>query len=200
VSRVETLVSFFGDRRPAPAPALPSTPDLSAEQIALVAEACTKSGVVWLRPLDDGRSRLAWHVWHEDAVHVVYGVGEQMLPLLSGHVEVIVPSKDAATRLVTFVAQATVLAPGSDAWTAAATALSAARLNAHDPATQHERWATGSLITRLVPLHVTDEGPGGADAASGAEEPPPSASTTSMLRPWHLGGRAGRGRPHLKDD
>ena len=194
MSRVETLVSFFGDRRPRPAPTLPAEPDLTAEQSALVATACTKSGVVWVRSMDDGRLHLAWHAWFDQAVHVVYGVGEQMLPMLSGLAEVAVPSKDNRTRLVTFAARAQVLPPASTAWQAAATALSGVRLNAPDPAGQHERWANGCLISRLDPLHVLSSGAGADNAPSEAAPPPPSPGTTITRVPWHLGGRSGRGR------
>jgi len=195
VSRVETLVSFFGDRRPRPAPTLPADPDLTPEQSALVATACTKSGVVWVRPMEDGRLHLAWHAWFDDAVHVVYGVGEQMLPMLSGLAEVAVPSKDSGSRLITFAARAQVLSAGSTAWQAAATALSGVRLNAPDPAGQHERWANGCLISRLDPLHVLATGAGPENAPSEAAPPPPSPGTTITRVPWHAGGRAGRGRP-----
>ncbi len=195
MSRVETLVSFFGDRRPRPAPALPALPDLTPEQSALVATACAKSGVVWVRPMEDGRSHLAWHAWFDDAVHVVYGVGEQMLPMLSGVAEVIVPSKDSRARLVTFAARAQVLPSGSTAWQAAATALSGVRLNDTDPSRQHERWAHGCLVSRLDPLHVLAVGAGPDNASAEAAPPPPSPGTTISRVPWHLGGRAGRGRP-----
>src|SRR3954454_2973341 len=79
---------------------------LTPEQLALVAEGCTRSGVVWLRPEGAVGHRLPWHVWHDGAVHVVAGGGEQELPVLEGVVEVVVPSKDAGSRLATVAARA----------------------------------------------------------------------------------------------
>jgi len=194
VSRVETLVSFFGDRRPDAAPAVPAHPDITAEQRALVAEACSKSGVVWVRPLEDARSGLAWHVWHDDAVHLLHGVGEQMLPMLSGHAEVSVPSKDDRGTLVIFLATARVLTPHSPAWDAAAEALAATRLNAVEPEGQRDRWATGCLLNRLDPISVLGIGPGSPGQPSGAIPPPGNPGTTTGRRPWHFRGRPGSRR------
>jgi len=193
VSRVETLISFFGERRADPRPVVPARPDLTPEQAALVAEACSSSGVIWVRPIDEARSHLAWHVWHADAVHVIYGVGEQDLPLLSGHAEVRVPSKDDHSALILFVARAQVLAPESPAWQDAVTALAAARLNALEPAEAAQRWAVGCLVSRLEPLTVLASGPGPRNAPDPAEPPPGNPGTTTTRRPWHLRGRhAGR--------
>lgn len=195
VSRVETLVGFFGERRADARPVVPQRADLTPAQRALIAEACTKSGVIWVRPLEDARPLAAWHVWHDDAVHVVYGVGEQMLPMLTGHVEVQVPSKDDRSLLVVFAATATVLTPHSPAWQDAATALAAARLNGVDDAdTQTARWATGCLVSRLDPLTVFAAGSGPRETASPAAPPAGNPGTTLTRRPWHLGGRRRRSR------
>jgi hypothetical protein len=182
----------------------PRRPDLDPAQAALVAEACSKSGVVWVRPLPDGpvpaggapdrRHRLAWHVWHDGAVTVVQGGGEQDLPGPTAIEEVVVPSKDAGSRLVTFLARSEVLDPGSPRWEAAVDALTAARLNARDAAGQRERWAAAALVVRLVPWRVAATGPGDEGAPSGAAPPPGGVSTTLGRRPWHLGGRSPRRR------
>ncbi len=86
---------------------------LSPAEAALVAEACTRSDLVWLRTVGESRGgestggesrggesrhHAAWHVWHDDAVCIVYGAGEQALPLLSGEVEVVARSKDSGAR------------------------------------------------------------------------------------------------------
>ena len=196
MSPSDATAGFFGDRRTgAAAPSLPRDPDLTSEQAALVAEACSKSGLVWLRPAGAARAVPAWHVWHEDAVHVVSGVDEQLLPLLTGVVEVTVPSKDSGARLLVVLARAELLPVRSPQWEAAADALSAKRLNAHDPATQRERWAAGTAVTRLVPLRLVTAGPGREDEPSGAAQPPPAAGTTrGDYAPWHLGGRLRRAR------
>lgn len=193
VSRVESLVSFFGEQRTDPRPTVPARPDLTPAQRALIAEACSKSSVSWVRPLDDARPHLAWHAWHDEAMHLVHGVGEQLLPMLAGHVEVRVPSKVDRSLLVTFVAAATVLAPQSPAWQEAVAALAGVRLNAVDDATtQAERWATGGMVIRLEPITVLAQGPGDRDAPSGASTPPENPGVTVTRRPWHLGGRRRR--------
>jgi hypothetical protein len=168
---------------------------LTPDQAALIAEACTKSGVLWVRTVGSPRHSLAWHVWHEGAAYVVYGVDEQMLPLMSGQVEVVVPSKDSRARLVTFVAQADILPARSPEWEAAADALAAARLNTRDGAAQRDRWASGTLVTRLTPLHVVASGAGGDTDPSGAAPAPDDGATTlTRHQPWHLRGRAGTWR------
>jgi hypothetical protein len=159
---------------------------------ALIAEACTKSNVVWVRTVESGRYQLAWHAWLDGAVYLVYGVGEQMLPHLSGQVEVIVPSKDTGDRLVTFIAQAEDMLPARSAeWEEATAALAAVRLNTADPATQLDRWASGSLVTRLVPLSIVHSGPGDDTTGAGTIRPPGSPATTvGAHQPWHVRGRA----------
>jgi hypothetical protein len=92
---------------------------------------------------------------------------------------------------VTFVAQADILPARSPEWEAAATALSASRLNATDSDAQRDRWASGTLVTRLTPVHLSAAGAGDDGTASGATVPPGSeASTVGEHQPWHLRGRA----------
>jgi hypothetical protein len=177
-------------------PAAPTDPNrqstgLSEADKALIAEGCSKSSVIWVRTVGSDRHQMAWHVWHEGSAYVVYGVEEQMLPLMSGQVEVVVPSKDTGDRLVTFVAQADILPARSPEWEAAADALSASRLNARDSSAQRDRWASGTLVTRLTPIYVVLAGAGDDSTPSGAA-PPPESPATSMGRhqPWHLRGRA----------
>lgn len=190
----ESITTFFGDRRKSAAPPPPLEAELTPEQAALVAEACNKSGVVWVKPNDGVRFQLAWHTWHADAVHVVYGVDEQMLPLLNGAVEVIVRSKDTGGQVVAFLARAEVLPARAPDWEAAADALSAARLNARDSAEQRERWASGGLISRLTPVRLLRSAPGDDMQTSGAVPVPPNPATTTGRQPWHLGGRPDRRR------
>jgi hypothetical protein len=177
-----------------PAPALSTaTPSggLTPEQEALIAEACTKSSVLWVRTVGSPRHHLAWHVWKDGVAYVVYGVEEQMLPLLSGQVEVVVRSKDTSSRLVTFVAQADILPARSPEWDVAAEALSASRLNARDGDRQRDRWASGTLVTRLTPVYLAASGAGDDRTPSGSVPPPESPATTvTSHQPWHLRGRA----------
>jgi hypothetical protein len=73
----------------------PAAPDAHA---ALLAEAAGKSGLLWIRPAGQDRSWPAWHVWHDGAVLVVSGPGEQELPPLEGPVELVLRSKDVGSR------------------------------------------------------------------------------------------------------
>ncbi len=173
---------------------------LTAEQTALVAEGCTRSGVVWVRPDGASGHRLAWHAWHDGAVLVVSGGGEQDLPPLDGLVELVVPSKDARGRLATVTTRAVRLVPGTSAWADAVRVLAAKRLNdrsdpAH-PEQQRDRWARESSVTRLEPVAVVSAGGGPDDADAGSVVPARSGSTTGRV-PFHVGGR-GRRRRRLR--
>jgi hypothetical protein len=202
----ESLATFFAveaeepapqpQPQPAPAPEPVAVPafTLTPHEAALIAETCARSAVLWLRTPDEDRFHGAWYIWHADAVHLVHGNGEQVLPLLDGEVEVIARSKETGARLVRFVALAEELLPaGSPEWEAAATALAAARLNARDAAGQRERWASGALIARLSPLRMLAGGPiEPRDDDPGRRTPVPTPATTNGRRPWHLGGRPQR--------
>src|SRR3954463_10772639 len=91
-------------------------PRIDPAALALVAEGATKSGVVWVRPTASARHQLAWHAWHQGAVVLVSGGGEEELPPLDGVVEVVVPSKDSHARLATVLTRARVLDPGTQEW------------------------------------------------------------------------------------
>ena len=165
---------------------------LSPVEAALVAEACTRSDLVWVRANGEGRHHAAWHVWHDDAVCIVYGTGEQMLPLLSGEIEVIARSKDSGAQVIGFLAQVDTLTSRSPEWDAAAQALSVSRLNAVDLPQQRERWAGGALISLLRPVAVTVAARGDDESPSGSAPPPGGPGTTLKRRPFHLGGRQRR--------
>jgi hypothetical protein len=175
----------------AQAPAALPAAGLPLVDAALVAEACKKSNVLWVRPVGSTRYHLAWHAWHSDAAYVVSGAEEQMLPLLNGQVEVVVRSKDNGARLVAFVARADVLPASDPGWEVAAAALSAARLNTTDPDQQRDRWASGALVTRLAPVRLASAGAGDDSSGSEALPPPGSPATTvGEHQPWHVRGRA----------
>jgi len=167
-------------------------PRLTPAEAALIAETCSRGEVIWVRPPDQPRPQAAWHVWHDDAICLLSGAGEQSLPTLAGEVEVIARSKEAQARLVAFVAHAYPLTAGSVAWREAAAELAAHRLNGIDSAAAADRWAGGAVVTMLRPLWLVHSGNGsdqdGADAAPPARGP---ASTLGRM-PFHLGRRRDR--------
>lgn len=164
-----------------------------AADAALLAEAATKSDLVWLRPADQSRAWPAWHVWHAGAVHVVSGGGEQRLPDLAGRVDVLVRSKQTSARLLTVPTTARRLEPDDEAWSAAAAALAASRLNSTCPAAELVvLWRSTTRMYRFDACGPALERPGLYDDASGSAAPAATAATTSSWRPWHLRGRRRR--------
>ncbi|MCC5582115.1 hypothetical protein IMZ11_41620 [Microtetraspora sp. AC03309] len=115
----------------------------------LIEEGAKKSGVLWVT-LAAG-PRLAWHVWHEGAIYLVTGGGEQELPGLAeaSEVEVTLRSKDNGAELVRFTASVEVVDQSRSP--EAVAALAKERLNAPDATTLTDRWAVGSVIVRLTP-------------------------------------------------
>ncbi|MEV7011886.1 hypothetical protein [Streptosporangium sp. NPDC051022] len=116
--------------------------------MGVIEEGARKSGVLWLS-LD--RPRLAWHVWHDGAIYLVTGGGEQELPRLteSDRVQVTLRSKDNGVRLITFEASVEVVDQAGAPEVVAA--LAKERLNAVDGAGLTERWAARSQVVRLTP-------------------------------------------------
>ncbi len=115
----------------------------------LIAEGAKKSGVCWVH-LD--RPRLAWHLWHDEAIYLVTGGPEQALPGLAeaSRVTVTLPSKDNGGALVVFDAGVRVVDQASEA--EAVGALAKDRLNSTEGAGLPARWAAESTVVRLTPL------------------------------------------------
>ncbi|GAA0406713.1 hypothetical protein Acor_51450 [Acrocarpospora corrugata] len=120
--------------------------------LRLIEEGAKKSSVLWLA-LPAG-TRLAWHVWHDGAIHLVTGGDEQELPGLANtpEIEVILRSKDNGSQLVRFPATVAVLDQAEHPEVVAA--LAKERLNAIDSAALTARWAAGSLVVRLTPVNA----------------------------------------------
>ncbi|SDQ44958.1 hypothetical protein [Thermostaphylospora chromogena] len=119
--------------------------------LPLIEEGARKSSVLWIS-LD--RPRLAWHVWHDGAVYVVTGGGEQHLPGLTeaSTVRVTLRSKDNGGELVSFDARVEVVDQAREP--EAVAALAKERLNAPDGAETTRRWAADSHVVRLTPIPV----------------------------------------------
>ncbi|MCL2551067.1 MAG: hypothetical protein FWE75_02865 [Actinomycetia bacterium] len=149
---------------------------------ALVEEATKKSGLVWVN------GQALWHAWVDGAMVVVGGPGEQPLPDLrdGGAAEVTVRSKDKGGRLVSWPARVSLLAPGSEAWQAAAAELKGKRLNSPDGEGIVDRWARECTLFRLAPAGSPAEHPGAMPDGSGAAPPPPSDAVTRQPIPAGL--------------
>ena len=165
----------------------PAALDLDLVQ-ALIAELASKSDLVWVQ-VDDAPARPVWSVWHEGAVTIVTGGLEQPNPGLTdgGKATVILRSKENRARQVVTNSTVMQLAPGSDAWVAAAKALHPKRLNAPDGELQPERWARESTVWLLRPTGEPLESPGRQSDASHRAEPMVTEATTLARRPFHAG-------------
>jgi hypothetical protein len=165
---------------------------------ALIEESAKKSSLVWLTAQDakgakPAPSQALWHVWLDGAVTIVAGGAEQPLPTFATPgkvVEVCVRSKDKGSRLVTWLGQVDILAPGAPEWEAAAAALHAERLNLPEGDKYLERWAAESTILRLKPFGEPLPQPTG----SGAVRPVDSDATTLGRQPKMIGGVPRRSR------
>lgn len=117
--------------------------------LPLIEEGAKKSGVLWIS-LPTG-TRLAWHAWHDGAIYVVTGGGEQRLPGLVelSQVEVTLRSKDNGAELIRFPASVEVV--DQVAAPEAIAVLAKERLNAPDGAGLVDRWAADSTVIRLTP-------------------------------------------------
>ena len=163
----------------------------------LLAEAASKSGVMWIEVPDRG-AHAVWFVWHDDedprgagpAAYVVSGIGEQRLPHLPDEVGLIFRSKDSGARLLSLRASARELDPASPEWEQAAEVLRAERLNATGDVVA--RWREGCVIHVLTPHGRPDESPGSYAAEHGRVTVTPARGTTATWRPWHWRGRAPR--------
>lgn len=150
----------------------------------LVAELAKKSGLVWLGY--GGRTHAVWHAWVGDAICVVSGGGEQIVPDLAAQPSVTVLLRSKATRALVAEVTATVrrVDPASEHWAPVTAALKAGRLNLSDAGTAIDRWAAESVVVRLVPQGAPVL-PGALDSSLAVTWPPLSAAGSS--------GRARRG-------
>ncbi|MFD5431812.1 hypothetical protein ACFWJ4_06495 [Kitasatospora sp. NPDC127067] len=170
------------DRTPAAA-----TADDFLDQ-ALLEEAAKKSGLLWVRADGQEHARPLWHAWHDGAVVVVGGGGEQPLHGLepgAGAV-VTVRSKDKGGRLTGWNARVVEPAPGSEAWLGAVEELKGKRLNAPDTDAITTRWARECRVLRLEPTGPLTEHPGAMPDGSHAAQPLPTPATTRRPIPAGL--------------
>ncbi|TDC72130.1 hypothetical protein [Streptomyces hainanensis] len=150
----------------------------TAFDLALIEESAKKSGLVWVRG-SSGPARALWHVWHDGAVCVVGGPGEQPLDGLDEPLVVSCRSKDKGGRLIAWPATVTVLTPDAPEWEPTVTALAAKRLNAPDTDGLAARWAAECRVLRLTPAATPVERPDTMPTASPAAPPRPTPATTT---------------------
>jgi hypothetical protein len=170
--------------------------------LALIAELSKKTGVSWLSAADvdtrDTRTYAVWHVWHDDALCLVSGGGEQPMPDLDDEARVVVTqrSKDDGGRLVSWVGTAHVVRPGSPEWESVTPALVTDRLNLADPSAAADEWARTSVVRRVVPTGEVLESPGNLSEEDHRAAPEPTPATTRGRLPKVLHRRVRR-RPRL---
>ncbi|MEO3750234.1 hypothetical protein [Streptomyces sp. B6B3] len=156
---------------------------------ALIEESAKKSALVWVRG-QQGSPRALWHVWHEGAVCLVGGPGEQPLDGLGladgGRATVTCRSKDKGGRLIVWPALVAELAPEGEAWQAAVAELKGKRLNAPDAEELPSRWARACRVLRLEPSGTALQRPGAMPAESHAAPPLPTAASTRVDAPSGL--------------
>jgi hypothetical protein len=168
---------------------------------ALIAELGKKTGVCWLRydePDGSGEAGLprpAWHIWYDDALHVVAGGDEQPLPGIeeAGRVEVTMRSKESGGRLLTWVGAVSVVRPSDEAWDDVTAALVSDRLNLEDLTTAKDAWAAHSVVVRIEPTGELLEQPGSLRDDARAAPPPPTTATTRGRLPRVLHRRQRQG-------
>jgi hypothetical protein len=169
-----------------------------ALDLALIEESAKKSALVWVRG-PQGAARALWHVWHEGAVCLVGGPGEQPLDGLGladgGPATVTCRSKDKGGRLVVWPARVAELAAEGEAWRAAVEELRGKRLNAPEADALPERWARDCRVLRLEPAGAAVQRPGAMPTDSLAAAPLPTPASTRVGTPSGLPvRRRGRGR------
>lgn len=137
------------------------TGTLATAELASVAELASRSSVCWVG-VGDAAPRVVWYHWHDAALCLVVGGGEQHLPGLSEAAEVLVVLRERATRrrAAELRALVQVLTPSTASWRDTAVVLRSARHNLPDPDDAPDRWARASTLVRLVPVSGTVFGTG----------------------------------------
>lgn len=156
---------------------------------ALVEESAKKSALVWVRG-PQGPSRPLWHVWHQGAVCLVVGPGEQPVDGMGlvdgGTATVTARSKDKGVRLVVWPARVTELSADSEEWATTVAELRSKRLNAPNSGQLTERWAAECRVLRLAPEGEPHQGPGSMPHTAVVASPLATPATTREPQPAGL--------------
>ncbi len=153
----------------------------------LVEEAMKKAAIAWVSAA--GHEQVAvWCLWHEGALFVVSGPGEQPAPGLAGAATAIVTARgDHGGRIVSWPATVSTVEPGSAEWTSVVPLLTGKRLNAPVTAEQlAERWAAECVVSRLTPAGGVAEAGATLPDGSLATPPRPTPAVRLSRRPFRL--------------
>ena len=103
--------------------------------------------------VDGGPAYGVWCLPLDNALYVVSGPGEQSAPGLADATAAVVTMRgDHGGRIVSWSAEVSRVAPGSDQWTTVAPQVAGKRLNSPLPAAELvERWAAECVLNRLSP-------------------------------------------------
>ncbi len=157
------------------------------EPTVLVDEAMKKAAIAWVAAA--GHETVAvWCVWHEGALYVVSGPGEQPTPGLADAGTATVTARgDHGGRILSWPATVSTVEPNSPEWTAVVPQLTAKRLNATGSAEQlAARWAAECVVSQLTPAGDAVEAGASLPDASLAAPPPPTPAIRAARRPFRL--------------
>jgi hypothetical protein len=152
----------------------------------LVEESMKKAAIAWLTVAERSPYPV-WCLWVDGALYLVSGADEQPTPGLDGAGTALVSARgDHGGRVVTWPASVERVEPDSELWTSVVPQLAGKRLNSTGAEDLAARWASSSVVWRLVsagdPAEAGDSLPDG----SLAEPPPPTPARTSAHRPFRL--------------
>jgi hypothetical protein len=152
----------------------------------LVTEAMKKAAVVWLT-VAGGRPYPVWCLWHEDALYVVSGPGEQAAPDLDTAAEAVVTGRgDHGGRVVSWPARVSRLTPDGELWQQVVPQLASKRLNLPAAEDTAARWAAECVVSRLEPTADPVEAGDTLPRGSLAAPPPPTPATRRTAKPFRL--------------
>jgi hypothetical protein len=161
-------------------------------------EVMKKSAVVWIGVEHRTQAMAMWLAWVDGRVYLLTGGAEQPDPGLvpGAYATVTARSKENQHRVMTWVAETSVVTPADADWDDATGELVKRRLNLRESTTAVERWAAGAAVVwRLTPTGELVESPGHFRTDATFVEPIASPATTSGRRPAVIGPRGGRGAP-----
>lgn len=154
---------------------------------AIVEEAMKKAAIAWVSAAG-GPATAVWCLPLDGVLYLVTGPGEQSVAGLAAGVPAEVTLRgDHGGRIVSWIADVTAVAPGSELWEQVAPALAGKRLNAvGDAAGVARRWADACVVWGLTPVGAPTEAGGSLPSGAQAEPVRPSAATRLARAPFRL--------------